>query len=327
MATETEYTYTVATDIPSGLINAGRLNTEIKNSAISIALKSIVVTSGVCRVTFKDVLPAADKTILDGDTTAPAGGLIGAHTGAASTPTADLVQLSSPSEPDGKPVFVASPSTEGWMTWITSRGDDLAATPPASGRGDGTPIKVSFTAPGTQQVDINFLEPIELHDGQFSWDPNNWDCDDTFGLSVIIPATPTTVNGSNTGNCNLVPMTGYNVIVPAAGDGAYDVDLNVPRAVVPQAGGYWEVDHDSGLVTPSTTPGATPWHLLDVPVESFFLKNVSMSNPLGVFDIDVYKAEWLSQAWTLRLSVNRLSSGTGPYNCSGWLMMFREYST
>ena len=48
------------------------------------------------------------------------------------------VSLDGPSEQDKKPVFVESPATTGFKTWIVSRADDFSPTPPATGRGDGT---------------------------------------------------------------------------------------------------------------------------------------------------------------------------------------------
>lgn len=53
----------------------------------------------------------------------------------------------------------------------------------------------------------------------------NANIDDWIGFCMMAPATPTTANGGGTGNCNLVPVPG-SIIIPAAGNGAHDVDLN-----------------------------------------------------------------------------------------------------
>lgn len=234
------------------------------------------------------------------------------------------IVLAGPTENDGRPVFVVSPSTTGWMTWFTGAGDDPAPTPPAKGRGTGTKLRLSFTGAEVKTVDLVFSEPVELHDGEMFY-TGTWELDDCFDFSAVIPATTVTPN-AGAGNCNLVDAGGYNVIVPAAGDGSHDVDLSSPMPVVPAlGGGYWEADQATALVTPSSTPGQSDWHLLDVPVESFFLRQMPMGHPLGKFEIDAYKAEWVSPAWSLRLRVDKQSAGAG--EVAGWLMLFREKST
>jgi hypothetical protein len=88
MPTPTDYIYTVSTDIPSGVVSAASLKVEIAESAIVIALDSIVVDADTLTVSFKDVLSSADKTELDGDATqtpnspSTAGSVLGDHAGA-----------------------------------------------------------------------------------------------------------------------------------------------------------------------------------------------------------------------------------------------------
>jgi hypothetical protein len=236
-----------------------------------------------------------------------------------------------PKEEDGKMVTVVSPAREGTMTWLTSRGDNMSPTPPDTGRGKGPKIKLDFTGSGTEYVDFQFSQPVELHDGAMWYTPvENWSHDDEFSLSVIIPANTPTVNGTNTGNCNLVeyiPSSGMHVIIPAAGDGTHDIDLSnaAPIFMPNSTGGFWEVDSSSGEITVSSTPGQSGWGLFDFPVESFFLRNIAMGHPLGIFEIDVYKAEWCHQSWIYRLSCTKNSSGAG--TVTGWVMVFREDST
>ena len=238
------------------------------------------------------------------------------------------IVIDGPHELDGKMVLVSSPSTEGLMTWITSRGDDLVT--PA--RGGGQQLAFAVSAPGTYSVDLEFMEPVELHDGQFTWhNPGvDWTQGDEFSLSVIMPATPLVAN-PGAGNCNLFPAGGYNVIVPAAGDGSHDMDPKTAVPVPASGAGYWDVQERFGVtasdVTPSASPGTADWHLIDVPAQSYFLRNICMGNPLGIFDVDVYKAEWISQRWKLRVDLVRNTVAVGSFKASGWLMMFRESST
>lgn len=78
---EQDYTYSIASDFPATGLDSDRLKHEIQDSAIETAIDRIDTEGDVCKIWFKAALSAADKTILDGDTTAPAGGLLAAHSG------------------------------------------------------------------------------------------------------------------------------------------------------------------------------------------------------------------------------------------------------
>ena len=221
MAQQT-YSYSVSGDFPNQKIDSGRLHLEVSDSAIVIAIVGVSVRADGCDITFKDDLSSGDQTILDS--------IVAVHTGAPQIdPTMKdgkpIVRLDAPSDgPDQKPVFVLSPSPEGWMTYFVGRGDDASATPPASGRGTGDPIRIEFLTsdqyPSDKIAEWNYIEPTYVHDGQLTWKKtDDFSADDHFSLCVRIPANVPAVNGSNTGNCNLVPTgLGYNVIVTAAGN-------------------------------------------------------------------------------------------------------------
>lgn len=67
---ETTYTYSIAGDTLNGAVALVKLQKEIKNSAIVIALKEINSGGDDLDVVFKDALSAGDETILDGIITA-----------------------------------------------------------------------------------------------------------------------------------------------------------------------------------------------------------------------------------------------------------------
>lgn len=90
---ETTYTYSVASDMPGGAVNIGKLADEIQASSIVTALERIDLAGDVLDVIFKDALSAGDKTTFDGDTTGPAGGLLAAHDNTASLPDTQTVKL------------------------------------------------------------------------------------------------------------------------------------------------------------------------------------------------------------------------------------------
>ncbi len=76
---ETTYPYTIASDLPGGALNSEKLDAEIRASAITIALNRVDTAGGTLNIVFNAALPAADKTLLDGDVAGPAGGLLAAH--------------------------------------------------------------------------------------------------------------------------------------------------------------------------------------------------------------------------------------------------------
>lgn len=334
----TKYAYSISSDFPNHKVASDRLLAEIKASAIVTAVDYINTSNDDCDIWFKDALSGGDETILDG--------LVAVHSGEplpdAATPVVIqgnptlngmlIVTSDAPHETDRKPVMVNSPATEGTYTYLSSRGDNLSPTPPASGRGDGTQLLLSFAGPGTDEVEIQFCEPVELHDGHTSW-RGEWGFEDSWGISVRMPATVATPNVGNTGNCNLVATgLGFNIIVPAAGDGAYDIDYNqavpIPDGYSAKTGegtGYWDVvEHWSEVVTPNGTDKGA-FNFYDTALEMFFCKNMDCGNPLAIWDLDAYKAEWISKKWKLCFQATRVTAGAG--KIGGYLMIFRPGAT
>jgi len=75
----TKYTYSITNDFPGGAVNTTNLKNEIQASVIVTSLNRIDTAGAVIDIWFNAALSAGDETILDGDTTNPAGGLIAAH--------------------------------------------------------------------------------------------------------------------------------------------------------------------------------------------------------------------------------------------------------
>ena len=228
-------------------------------------------------------------------------------------------------EKDGKLLVTPYPATEGYKTWFTGAGDQFT---PTIVRGGGTRMKLQWDAVearGAKHVDVQFAEPVEMHDGSAQYTPiPNWGVDDLMTVRVVMPATATTVSGS--GNCNRVPTgLGYDLLVPAPGDGGHEVDL-ATAVPVPDVNnqGFWNVDHDSGVIIPGA-PGASGFHLLSVEVVANYLRNVALGHPLGIFEIDAYKAEWVHPRWIIRISVDKQSAEAG--NFTAWLLCYRKNLT
>lgn len=238
-------------------------------------------------------------------------------------------------EPDKRMVVVNFPADEGSFMWLSGAGDDVEN----GVRGGGTEVIMEFadvtrTEPEVQIVDLQFMEWIQLHDGQVTVTDNaQWDLGDKWNWGVFMPATEVTPNLSNEGNCNVVNPAGEPgqpdsyIIVPAADDGAFDVDLTVATPVPASGAGYWEYNWETDIITPSTTPGSASWYLLtvDAPM-AYFMRSVNVPiHKAGNFDFDAYKAERIYKRWRLRLTVTKKSNGPG--KLSGWIVCFREYNT
>jgi len=74
------YTYSVSADCPSGQVHVGNLREDIIDAIGSAVLQDITRDGDVLNIIFDVALSVGDKTLLDADTTAPAGGTIANHT-------------------------------------------------------------------------------------------------------------------------------------------------------------------------------------------------------------------------------------------------------
>lgn len=323
-----QFIYTVSSDISSAKCDTDRLDEEIRNSAISIALDGVRLSGDTVTIDFKADLSAGEETILDGGASGPAAGLVGSHSG---EPLPDpmtangvpKVHLDSPEERDGKLLVTPTPSPgKGWKTYYTSAGDHAT-----NGRGKGDELCLDMAGGGDSLVaDISFNEPTFMHDGQITWNPADFDHTDSFSVSLIMPATPLT-STPGTGNCNLVPVgPSMNIIVPAAGDGSHTLDL-LTAVPVPSTAetGYFEADEAAGTLSFSSTPGGASFNLFDFQIQTFFIPKIVMGNPRGVFDVDAYQSEWVSNHWRIRMECTKNSSGAA--TVCGWVMVYRRNTT
>lgn len=328
------YVYSISADFPNQQVSEDRFAQEIRLSAIVTALDYIETMSDQCTVWFKAALSGGDETILDG--------LVAMHSGeplpdAPKTASgAPIVQLTGPVEPDGKPLVLTTPARLGWNTFFTSKGDDNSV-PGFPGRGEGSAFHLHFDAneTGTKSVDVQFAEPVEVHDGEVHWYPPNtgFSFGDFFTFRALIPATPVVAN-PGAGNVMLVPFYEFgNVLIPVPGIG--DADLDLADAVPIPAGvdengeytGYWDLTPDTGEIRVADVPGKGQWNLVDFTITVNLIKNVGLGNPRGVFDVNVYKTEYFHPKWSLRLEATRNQANAPAADLGGWIMLFRKVST
>jgi len=176
------------------------------------------------------------------------------------------VTLSSPSTSDGTPVFLPCLFPSGVYLYVTGAGDGEAV------RGAGTKLLFKCDTVGDTVKYVNFLDACYEADAIVQFTGADIKDDESDGdyllVEVIAPATVVTPNGGNIGNCNVV----NHVIVPAAGNGAYDVVLAnavpVPVENPDDPNGYWDLSVvmvGKGTITPNLA-GMGRYHLLDIDV-------------------------------------------------------------
>jgi len=328
----TKYTYSVSTHFPNQLVDNARLHSEISSSEdITIALDGVNVSGDVCDIVFKDDLPGTQPTTLSG--------VVLAHTGESSVESPLPVSIyQARYDSDSKQVMVITPAPRGSFTWYTSRGD--VADPLERGAGEKALITISGgAAPGVYTKELQFAGDggVYIHDGEMAWrneagTVEGFGGEDEVSIYIKFPATTDfSENGGGTGNCNLYPIGGpYNAIVPAAGDGGYDVDLD--KAVpVPDSSGVWVVNEKTGVIQPymgDTGDFDVKCSLLDFTPPIFYLIcKVGMVRSPGVFEIDAYLVEWVSRHWKICMDVDKKVVPSTRCQVGAWLMLFRWDAT
>lgn len=176
-----------------------------------------------------------------------------------------------PSTNDGRAISMPSLFPDSTMLYITGAADD-----PIAGRGQGSSFTFSSDTAGDTTLLFSFNDWVYLTGGAFRYVGAT--LGDMITLEATAPASTVTPNGGNTGNCNLTasPFGANTLIIPAAGNGAYDVNLTTavpitalntaaPRAPI----GYWNwstPDTGKGTIT-AGTPGASPYNLFTVNID------------------------------------------------------------
>jgi len=231
-------------------------------------------------------------------------------------------------EQDGKQVIVPTPAPLHSYTWYTSKGDVLDPI----ARGEGTSARITYDASetGVKTVELVFAEAVYIHDGEFSWNPvAEFDGTDYFSIYIGFNATSITPNPGGTGNCTLVD--GY-IIIPAAGNGDYDVDLSA-AVPIPDNSGPWVVNEKTEEIKVYTDDSSLNLYdkrivlLLVAPDPIYLVRNVNLGSPRGIFEIDAYLVEWMSRHWKLGMEVSKTKSPASAVEINALAMLFRWSAT
>lgn len=196
--------------------------------------------------------------------------------------------------------------------------------------GGGTPLFVIAEEIGTTVVEWQHRDRHFMFGGGVHW--HNANAGDHVTVEVYAPATPVAPNANNEGNCNLVdPGIGADVlIVPANGDGAYDVDL-ANASPVPAVNGTGYFDWDApdigfGTVSFSETPGASAWHLLtaDFVLTRYINQVHIVGNGSDEFDVGSTEPAEMCPQWKYKATIYNSTEKTLQVTWHPWAARSRS---
>ena len=213
-----------------------------------------------------------------------------------------------PRSSDGKPILLPNIFPGPVVLYYAGSADHAT-----NGRGAGDVFLLSSTQAEDKALEFAFNDWVYLAGGYIRW--TGAVAGDWVSMKLIAPATPVTAAPQNDGNCNIVS----GIIVPAAANGAYNVDLTQAVPVPAQAAatgdteggpnGYWDWDEPQtgkGTVTPSGTPGSAKWHLVAAAVD--LTRFVSKLPMLGNGELDAMipaiKPKKILPHWKMRVDLH-----------------------
>lgn len=124
-----------------------------------------------------------------------------------------------PQNEDGIPLFNPSTIDRKWSPYYPGADDDVAA----GTRGQNQDFCINLTGPTTHIQNFQFIDNIRITGGFVKIYGGGEG--DKVDMKLVAPATPVASN-PGAGNCDLIDTgAGFNIIVPANGDGSHDVDL------------------------------------------------------------------------------------------------------
>ena len=235
---------------------------------------------------------------------------------------------------DGRLTVVTRPhyNDKDWPDYWADRGDDMDAVAPSSGISLGTPMYVSGSTPGDHNITFRFREPVQVRGGE-SWLLTEFNKDDYASVEIFASETPVAATGGGSGNCNLVPVGPYQLIVPAAGNGAYDVDLDAKvgtsdvhqASLVPASGGdgFFDYDEETNTIAPNVTQTGGYNLFNSELVLQRFLNHVRIRQEKDSFM--GYEAKVVMPHWSWRVILHH-GGGDRSVEICFRLLMYREHS-
>lgn len=195
----TKYTYSITNDFPNQAVATDKLQQEIGDSTIIVALDYIAETPTDCDVWFKADLSAGEVTTLSG--------IVSAHDGQ------PIVVEDFTKTTDGRLLVHSTPRKEGLKFVWFGEGDDPSSP---TNVGGGECLHFHHTISGSLSesiyIDFNSVEnETYIHQGHLYWSGCKLDTLDAY----VVPRVTSTAAGSGT----YYNTYGGYLIIPAAGDG------------------------------------------------------------------------------------------------------------
>lgn len=237
----------------------------------------------------------------------------------------EKLQHKGPIEPktdDGRPMVQPVTLDRGIWHWFTSDGDSPTV------KGAGPAFELFANSEGNQTVEWQFKDWVEMAGGVCIYE--NAKRGDYISFEVAMPATQAT-STPGTGNANKVPVPGGNMFVPAAGDGAWTINLSSSDAVpviASGSNGYWHwswPDTGVGVVSPSI-PAKGSYFLFDFSIDpaTRFMPRVRIlgSHVLTFTPDNVHPTDILPH-WKMRMTLHH-GPGTHEVDMVWYLVTARK---
>jgi hypothetical protein len=213
-----------------------------------------------------------------------------------------------PAQSDGSPFFAPCIFPTGVYLYATGAGDGTT-------RGNGTLMTLQLNTVGEASTTWGYQDLMLVAGGGALFAGAEFG--DWVSLEIYAPATQITPNASNTGNCNVIS----EMIIPAQGNGAYDVDLSTANpvpAIQPDGSynGYWNWDYvwiGNGNITVGN-PGSAHFYLLIVDMTLIrFVNKFPLLGNSGKIDlvIPAIEPKPILPHWKSKMTIHNDSGHTG----------------
>ena len=324
---DVKYTFSVSQDFPNGVVAPDKLEYEIRNSAIVIALSYINIVNDTCEIYFKAELTPEDEVVLEN--------IVHNHDGEPfisydEVKVVNAIKLEA-TNLSGKIEVHESSRTAGTTTYFTGSGDDPNDIMDV-GNGELFMLRHRIGDPMTQYLylDFNIVEnPTWIHEGYIIWKDAQFDL-----ISFeIVPLIPTWTLSSGT---NYKLYNNY-MIIPAEGNGNVEItsDLGDPRGglvFMPtdetgnKLAGFWNADWNSttkryeNITAAPSGDGDYNIFAYEIPLSRFVNKQTMIGD--GFQRMQTADADELGQGMRLRV-IGVTTEPDHDWYCGCVLTMYR----
>jgi hypothetical protein len=231
--------------------------------------------------------------------------------------------LIKPKTPDGKLQVSPDIFPGGVSLYVVGAGDSGGTV------GSGNAFQSTSESGGDTVVEFGFRDWVYMAGGGLMCSGallGDYICYDLYA-----PANPAVAAPSNDGNCNKVDLGGgFNMIVPAAGDGAFNIDFSAAVPVPAENNdGYWdwsEPDSGLGAVSPSM-PAHGKYNIFEpqLPLGTFVKKLPLLGTQTVDITIPALKPKKVLPHWKHKITIT--NSGHTGLKVAWYLMTARVKSS